>query len=170
MAFLNLQRVFATRLCASTLTITQPLLKRSVHLALRELPERPIAPKRDPTKLQSGIGPHARLVENIQTAEDFLKAIGRESEKKLKVEWDELWKMDGRAMREAGVGTRDRRCVICTCYWIRECFIHFFEKVYPLVHAKVSSGISHPRVRSRTTSEEDDPWVRCRMIAFLSLA
>lgn len=114
MAFLNLQRVFAPRLCASIPTIVRPLLKRNVHLALRELPERPIAPKRDPTKFQSGIGPHARPVENIQTAEDFLKAIGRESETKLKVEWDELWKMDGRAMREAGVGTRDRR-YLCVC-------------------------------------------------------
>jgi hypothetical protein len=144
MAFLNLQRVFAPRLCASTPTLTLPLLQRNVHLTLRELPERPIALKRDPTKLQSGIGPHARPVENIQTAEDFLKAIGRESEKKLKVEWDELWTMDGRAMREAGVGTRDRRCVLCASYWILEGFIHSFEKIYPLVHAKISPRISHP--------------------------
>jgi len=82
-----------------------------MHLALRELPQRPVAPKRDPTKLQSGSGPYARPVENIQTAEDFLKAIGRDSETKLKVDWNELWKMDGRAMRKAGVGTRDRRYV-----------------------------------------------------------
>jgi len=110
MTFLNLwQRVFAPRLCAPTPTFTRPLLQRNVHLTLRELPERPIAPKREPTKLQSGI---ARPIENIQTAEDFLKAIGRESEKKLKVEWDEMWKMDGRAMREAGVGTRDRRYIL----------------------------------------------------------
>jgi len=111
MALLSL-RVFALRLCASTPTLTRPLLQRNVHLTLRELRERPIAPKREPAKLQSGIGPHARSVEKIQTAEEFLKAIGRESEKKLKVEWDELWKMDGRAMREAGVGTRDRRYIL----------------------------------------------------------
>ena len=166
MAFLNLQRVFAHRLCASIPTLARPHFKRNVHLALRELPERPIAPKRDPTKLQSGIGPHARRVENIQTAEDFLKAIGRESETKLKVEWDELWKMDGRAMREAGVGTRDRRYVSVPsngCYLL--CI-----KVYPVVYAKVSSWLSHPRVRPRTTSKEDNPRVRFELPACFSLA
>jgi len=149
MAFLNLQRVFAPRLCASVSHFSQRLLERNVHLALRELPERPIAPKRDPTKLQSGSGLYARPVENIQTAEDFLKAIGRASETKLKVEWNELWKMDGRAMREAGVGTRDRRYVSV----LRNgcCFL-FFIKIYPVVHAKVSSRVSHPRVRARTAS------------------
>jgi hypothetical protein len=161
MAFLNLQRVFAPRLCASIST-ARPIFKRNVHLALRELPERPIAPKRDPTKLQSGIGPHARRVENIQTAEDFLKAIGRESETKLKVEWDELWKMDGRGMREAGVGTRDRRYVSVPrngCYLL-------CVKIYPVVHAKVSSRLSHPRVRPRTTSEENNPRVRFESLPF----
>jgi hypothetical protein len=163
MAFLTLQRVFSPRLCASIPTLARPLLERNVHLALRELPERPIAPKRDPTKLQSGIGPHARPVENIQTAEDFLKAIGRESETKLKVQWDELWKMDGRAMREAGVGTRDRRYVSVPrngcCYLL-------FMKIYPVVHAKVSSWLSHPRVRARTTSQEDNPRVRFECLPF----
>lgn len=162
MAFLNLQRVFAPRLCASIPTLARPIFKRNVHLALRELPERPIAPKRDPTKLQSGIGPHARRVENIQTAEDFLKAIGRESETKLKVEWDELWKMDGRAMREAGVGTRDRRYVSVPrngCYLL-------WMKIYPVVHAKVSSRLSYPRVCPRTTSKEDNPRVRFKCLPF----
>ena len=111
MAFLNLQRAFAPRLCASVPPFSRCILERNMHLALRELPQRPVAPKRDPTKLQSGSGPYARPVENIQTAEDFLKAIGRDSETKLKVDWNELWKMDGRAMRKAGVGTRDRRYV-----------------------------------------------------------
>lgn len=52
-------------------------------------------------------------LESIQTPEDFLKAIGRESETKLSVEsWTNFWKMDGRSMREAGIGTKDRRYVI----------------------------------------------------------
>jgi hypothetical protein len=52
-------------------------------------------------------------LESIQTPEDFLKAIGREAETKLSVEsWTKFWKMDGRSMREAGIGTKDRRYVI----------------------------------------------------------
>ena len=42
---------------------------------------------------------------------DFLKAIGRESEKKLQIhEWDQLWQTDRIAMKKAGLGVKDRRC------------------------------------------------------------
>lgn len=51
--------------------------------------------------------------ESIQTPADFLRAIGRESETKLSVDtWTEFWNMNGRAMRDAGIGTKDRRYVM----------------------------------------------------------
>ena len=50
---------------------------------------------------------------NIKTAEDFLKAIGRSSDTKLSVEsWEELWQTNGFALKKAGLGVRDRRCVL----------------------------------------------------------
>lgn len=44
----------------------------------------------------------------------FLSAIGRSAETKLNVEsWDDLWRMNGGAMRKAGLSVRDRRYVGC---------------------------------------------------------
>ncbi|KAI0702260.1 hypothetical protein BC835DRAFT_102293 [Cytidiella melzeri] len=49
----------------------------------------------------------------------FLTAIGRSAETKLTVEgWDELWKMDGEAMRKAGLSVKDRSIVLCANRYI----------------------------------------------------
>ena len=48
----------------------------------------------------------------ISSPEDFLKAIGRGSEKKISFDtWDALWKTNGPALKKAGLAVRDRRCV-----------------------------------------------------------
>jgi hypothetical protein len=48
----------------------------------------------------------------ISSPEDFLKAIGRGSEKKISFDtWDALWKTTGPALKKAGLAVRDRRCV-----------------------------------------------------------
>ncbi|KAI5121407.1 hypothetical protein M0805_003179 [Coniferiporia weirii] len=47
------------------------------------------------------------------TAQSFLSAIGRSSETKLKVtKWEELWHLDGHALKAAGLAVRDRRYVL----------------------------------------------------------
>lgn len=49
---------------------------------------------------------------DISNPEDFLKAIGRGSEKKISFDtWDGLWKTNGLALKKAGLAVRDRRCV-----------------------------------------------------------
>ena len=48
----------------------------------------------------------------ISTPADFLKTIGRSSETKISFDtWDDLWKTNGRALKKAGLATRDRRYV-----------------------------------------------------------
>jgi len=49
---------------------------------------------------------------DISSPEDFLKTIGRGSEKKISFDtWDALWKTNGLALKKAGLAVRDRRCV-----------------------------------------------------------
>ncbi|KIJ54396.1 hypothetical protein M422DRAFT_222003 [Sphaerobolus stellatus SS14] len=50
---------------------------------------------------------------SIQTPKDFLTAIGRSCETKLKVDsWEDMWKMGGYEMKHAGVGVQDRRYIL----------------------------------------------------------
>lgn len=47
---------------------------------------------------------------DITTPEQFLTAIGRSTQTKVTAEsWNDLWKLDGHALKQAGVGVRDRR-------------------------------------------------------------
>lgn len=110
MSLLNLQRLVTPRILPSIPSLTRSLVIRP------EAPKRdPIPPRRDPAVFQHGTGPYARPAEAIETPEDFLKAIGRSSETKLSPSsWEALWKMDGYAMKTAGVTTRDRRSVAIT--------------------------------------------------------
>ncbi|KAH8114371.1 hypothetical protein DFH11DRAFT_210591 [Phellopilus nigrolimitatus] len=49
----------------------------------------------------------------LQSAEDFLKSIGRVAETKVKVEkWKEFWGMDGHTLKKAGLAVRDRRYIL----------------------------------------------------------
>ena len=49
---------------------------------------------------------------DISTPQDFLKAIGRSSETKISFDtWDDMWKINGQALKKAGLATRDRRYV-----------------------------------------------------------
>lgn len=53
--------------------------------------------------------------ERYQTPHDLLAAIGRSSETKLKVEtWDDLWRMRGEEMKQAGLAPSERRFVDLT--------------------------------------------------------
>ncbi|KLO16736.1 hypothetical protein SCHPADRAFT_901230 [Schizopora paradoxa] len=57
--------------------------------------------------------------ERILDAKSFLSAIGRSSDSKVKVEeWNDLWKMNGRNLKEQGVAVRDRRYIL----WAMERF------------------------------------------------
>ncbi|KAJ3477383.1 hypothetical protein NLI96_g10496 [Meripilus lineatus] len=50
---------------------------------------------------------------DITTPEQFLTAIGRSTQTKVTAEsWNDLWKLDGHALKQAGVGVRDRRYVL----------------------------------------------------------
>ncbi|KAJ3557651.1 hypothetical protein NM688_g1355 [Phlebia brevispora] len=49
----------------------------------------------------------------IATPEDFLKAIGRETDTKVTAEsWEALWKLDGQALKKAGLAVNDRRYIL----------------------------------------------------------
>ncbi|KAJ2913928.1 hypothetical protein MD484_g6482, partial [Candolleomyces efflorescens] len=49
----------------------------------------------------------------IKTAEEFLKAVGRDSESKVSPNsWTEFWGYDGQALRKAGLAVRDRRYIL----------------------------------------------------------
>ncbi|KAJ7147117.1 hypothetical protein C8R43DRAFT_890251 [Mycena crocata] len=53
--------------------------------------------------------------EPISTPEEFLKAIGRSADTKLSIEnsdWDEFWGKNGRDLKAAGLGVRDRRYIL----------------------------------------------------------
>lgn len=99
-ALLCLQRI------SRTYIPSLPALTRSYYV-------RPVVPKTlDPKTHRVGLGPNCVPAPTIKAPADFLKYIGREAETKLSVEtWNELWRMDGTAMKKAGVGIRDRRCV-----------------------------------------------------------
>ncbi|KAF9046458.1 hypothetical protein BJ165DRAFT_1163878 [Panaeolus papilionaceus] len=59
------------------------------------------------------VPPKREILDNITTPSSFLRAIGRESEKKIPSEnWEEFWKMDGTALKAAGVAVRDRRYIL----------------------------------------------------------
>ncbi|PPR07114.1 hypothetical protein CVT24_010950 [Panaeolus cyanescens] len=59
------------------------------------------------------VPPKREIGENITTPSAFLKAIGRESEKKVTSEsWEEFWKLDGSALKIAGIAVRDRRYIL----------------------------------------------------------
>ncbi|KAF5338944.1 hypothetical protein D9611_008731 [Ephemerocybe angulata] len=49
----------------------------------------------------------------VKTSEEFLKAIGRDSETKVTPNsWTEFWGYDGQALRKAGLAVRDRRYIL----------------------------------------------------------
>ncbi|KAF8602364.1 hypothetical protein BDV93DRAFT_444370 [Ceratobasidium sp. AG-I] len=48
-----------------------------------------------------------------QSPNEFLAAIGRSSDTKLKVEtWDDLWRMRGEDMKKAGLAVAERRYIL----------------------------------------------------------
>ncbi|KAL5524451.1 hypothetical protein ACEPAF_9591 [Sanghuangporus sanghuang] len=58
------------------------------------------------------------------TSESFLTSIGRDAVSKVKVaSWDELWSLDGHALKEAGLTVRDRRYIL----WCMEKFRQGYE-------------------------------------------
>ncbi|EMD39923.1 hypothetical protein CERSUDRAFT_112167 [Gelatoporia subvermispora B] len=50
---------------------------------------------------------------SIASPEDFLKSIGRSADTKVSVEsWEQLWHLNGAALKKAGVAVRDRRYIL----------------------------------------------------------
>ena len=48
----------------------------------------------------------------MKTPQDFLKAIGRDAEKKLPIDsWEEFWNLSGPTLKEKNIAVRDRRYV-----------------------------------------------------------
>ncbi|KAH9891669.1 IGR protein motif-domain-containing protein [Cubamyces lactineus] len=79
---------------ATRLSLPCPSLVRSL---VNRAAQRPIPPPRG----------------NIQTPEDFLKAIGRSAETKLTPEsWEQLWHTDGPQLKKAGLAVKDRRYIL----------------------------------------------------------
>ncbi|KAL4069884.1 hypothetical protein V8B97DRAFT_557183 [Scleroderma yunnanense] len=55
----------------------------------------------------------------IATPHDFLKAIGRDSEKKVSIDsWEVFWRTSGRELKGASVPVKDRRYIL----WCMEKF------------------------------------------------
>ncbi|KAI0039677.1 hypothetical protein FA95DRAFT_1503848 [Auriscalpium vulgare] len=72
---------------------------------------RPLPPTRGTDFHRSSVCrcPDALAAGDINTPETFLKAIGRSSETKVSCNsWTDLWKLDGLALRKAGLPVRDR--------------------------------------------------------------
>ncbi|KAL5519925.1 hypothetical protein ACEPAG_1585 [Sanghuangporus baumii] len=58
------------------------------------------------------------------TTESFLTAIGRDAASKVKAaSWEELWSLDGHALKDAGVTVKDRRYIL----WCMEKFRQGYE-------------------------------------------
>ncbi|TFK40670.1 IGR protein motif-domain-containing protein [Crucibulum laeve] len=97
------------RLCTAAPRLARPLTTKGV--------QRPIPSPRGIDSLPPAHLAHSLTstsnVETIATPDDFLKAIGRESETKLSVEsWEELWKTSGEKLKESGLAVRDRRYIL----------------------------------------------------------
>ena len=121
MYFTALQRDFTSRLLSPV-----SFLRCSLSSSARP------PKKRDP-KLRLTHSPP----ESIQSPSDFLKAIGRESEKKLSVEsWTQFWKMDGRTMRKDGVSVKDRRYVL-----ILSPAVSWYLLLYRIPNPDISCGV-----------------------------
>jgi len=103
MAFLSLQRGLTSSILPQINTFTRTLVTKVVT--------RPVPPLRDPNTLPPTV-PRFPGMDVIRGPQDFLKAIGREADTKVTAEsWEELWKLNGQAMRKAGLSVRDRRYV-----------------------------------------------------------
>jgi hypothetical protein len=87
--------------------VPAPRLTRTI---VNKAPFRPVpSPRVIPPRLGRNDSPL-----DMTTPREFLKAIGRSSEKQLEQPgtWEAFWKMSRNDMREASVGVQDRRSVI----------------------------------------------------------
>ena len=95
------------------------------------------------------------------TAPALLAALGRGCASKLKVhDWAALWQLGRAGMKAAGVGARDRRCVLraaaCACRLIRRVQLH------TVVVGEVPPGPRPGCVRAPGAPQEEDTEVRVR--------
>jgi len=55
------------------------------------------------------------MIDRIRSPEDFLRAIGRGMDGKLKTDdynWNDFWNLDGNSLKKKDVGVTDRRLVL----------------------------------------------------------
>ncbi|CUA67474.1 hypothetical protein RSOLAG22IIIB_03126 [Rhizoctonia solani] len=99
------------RLLALTTNSTTSLRTAAPLLGLRHLHGRSAIP----------LPPSTQGVGKYQTPQDLLAAIGRSSETKLKVEsWDDLWRMRGEEMKQAGLTPAERRYILWALEKVRQ--------------------------------------------------
>ncbi|KAH7338903.1 hypothetical protein B0J17DRAFT_628274 [Rhizoctonia solani] len=72
-------------------------------------------------RVTSPLPPSTQGLGKYQTPQDLLAAIGRSSEMKLKVEtWDDLWRMRGGEMKQAGLTPAERRYILWALEKVRQ--------------------------------------------------
>ncbi|CAE6423299.1 unnamed protein product [Rhizoctonia solani] len=99
------------RLLGSNLNRINFIRRVPASLSLRQLHGRTFNP----------LPPSSERLGKYQTPQDLLAAIGRSSETKLKVEtWDDLWRMRGGEMKQAGLTPAERRYTARYILWALE--------------------------------------------------
>ncbi|CAE6416754.1 unnamed protein product [Rhizoctonia solani] len=72
-------------------------------------------------RITSPLPPSTQGLGKYQTPHDLLAIIGRSSETKLKVEaWDDLWRMRGEEMKQAGLTPAERRYILWALEKVRQ--------------------------------------------------
>ncbi|CAE6448385.1 unnamed protein product [Rhizoctonia solani] len=72
-------------------------------------------------RIPTPLPPSTQGLGKYQTPRDLLAAIGRSSETKLKVEnWDDLWRMKGVEMKQAGLTPAERRYILWALEKVRQ--------------------------------------------------
>jgi hypothetical protein len=102
----------------SLLRCSSPTMSFLRPSLVRGLP-RPTAPAIRSLHLGTPPIPPQRAEIGITGPQEFLQAIGRDAEQKVKVEtWDGLFSLQKHQLKTAGVGVKDRRCA-CAMYYAR---------------------------------------------------
>lgn len=85
-----------------------------------------------------------------------MKTIGRKADEKLEVaSWEELWKLDGHAMKKAAIPVRDRRYVPNHCLWVSTLIWHCIGTSFGVLRntdkgLHLKSLLIRPNLRRRT--------------------
>ena len=91
------------------------------------------------------------VAEHFTDPTAFLTAIGRSSEKKVKADsWEDLWKLDGIALKKQGMSVQDRRYVLVTIFLAIFFADNLSTQVRSLGHGEVQARRKSFDVRTRS--------------------